>query len=67
MKKVHVTFGDNEIEKCKFHYSKQTIKINNEDINKISNKVSLVKKVLKTLLVIKIIKKLIHYVYCFQK
>ena len=44
MKAQHVTFGDNEIEKCKFHYSKQTIKINNEDINKISNKVSSGKK-----------------------
>ena len=45
MKKEHVTFGDNEIEKCKFHYSKHPIKINNVDINKIiSNKVSSGKK-----------------------
>ena len=45
MTKEHVTLGDNEIEKCKFHYSKHPIKINNVDINKIiSNKVSSGKK-----------------------
>ena len=34
MNKETVMFDDNEIEKCKFHYSKYTININNVDIDK---------------------------------
>ena len=46
MSKKIIAFVDTEIEKCKFHYYKYPININNEDINKIivSNKASFGKK-----------------------
>ena len=64
-----IMFDDNEIEKCKFHYSKYAVNMNNVDIDKliISNNVSFGRKVLNTLLVTKLMKKLSHYVYCFQE
>ena len=54
IKKIH----DTEIEKCKFHQRKSVISINNIDIIKIavSNKVSLVKRILDILLAIKMLK-----------
>ena len=62
-------FDDNEIEKCKFHYSKYLININNVDIEKliISNNVSFGRKVLNALLVTKLMKKLNHYLHRFQE
>ena len=46
MKKEIMMFGDTEIEKCKFLYSKYLINTNNVDIDKviISNKISFGKK-----------------------
>ena len=46
MGKRAIKFGDNEIEKSKFHQYKRYISINNIDINKIvvSNKISFRKK-----------------------
>ena len=34
MNKEILTFGDIETEKCKFHYSKHQLNINNVDIDK---------------------------------
>ena len=64
-----IMFDDNEIEKCKFHYSKYLININSIDTDKliISNNVSFGREVFNTLLVTKFMKKLSHYVYHFQE
>ena len=53
-------FGDIEVKKRKFHYSKTRILLENVDLDKIliSNKVSFVEKKLNTLLATKMIMKL---------
>ena len=60
MDKEILTFGDIQVEKHKFHQYKSPISINGVDISKIivSNRVSLVKKVLNILLGTKKVKKL---------
>ena len=58
--KMEKQFGDVEIEKQKFHQHKKPVSINNIDTNKVkvSDKVFfLVKKILNSLLVTKILKK----------
>ena len=68
MNKEIITVGDIEIEKHKFHYSKYVININNAGVRTLV----LVKRVFNnlfvanTILVIKMVKKLNHYV-CSQK
>lgn len=63
-----ITVGDIEIEKHKFHYSKYVINIHNAGVRRLV----LVKRVFNnlfvanTILVIKMVKKLNHYV-CSQK
>ena len=66
MYRKFITFGDTEIEKHKLHQNKSPISINNIDINEII-RFFLVKGVLNTLLVTKMVKMLELYVYCFQK
>ena len=65
----NIKFDDTEIEKSKFHQNKSSILIDNTDIYKIvvSNKISLVKRILNILLAIKMLKKLDLYAYSFQK
>ena len=69
MDKKIIKFDDTETEEYEFHQHKSPISINNIDINKIivSNKFSLVNKILSTSLVTKIIKKLDFYAYFFPK
>ena len=63
--KTIINFGDNEIENHKFHQYKRHILMKNIDINKIvvSNKFSLVKKVLNILLVKKLLKSRPIYIF----
>ena len=69
MDKKIIKFNGAEIKEYKFHEYKSPLSINNIDINEIvvSNKFLLVNKILNTLLVSKIIKKLDLYAYSFQK
>ena len=57
-------FGDIEVKKRKFHYSKTRILLENVDLDKIliSNKVSFVEKKLNALLATKMIMKLTNYI-----
>ena len=58
MEKTIIKFGDNAIEKHKFHQCKRPISIKNLDINKIvvSNKVFFSKRILNALLTTKTLK-----------
>ena len=60
MNKEIIMFDDDEIEKCKFHYSKYPINISNGDIDKmiIGNCLSFGKNVLNTLLDTRLVKNL---------
>ena len=58
MNKEIIMFDDDEIEKCKFHYSKYPINISNGDIDKNVLKYSFGKNVLNTLLDTRLVKKL---------
>ena len=55
-----ITLGDTDFEKCKFHYSKYPINLNDVDLDKmiISIQVSFSKKVLNTILVVNLMKNL---------
>ena len=57
MNKETITFDDNEIEKCKFHYHKKPIMVHNLNIDKImkSIKVSPGRKNINNLLVAKMV------------
>ena len=65
----NLKFGDNGMEKHKLHQHKSSVSINKIDLNKIvaCNEVCFSKKDFKYFLVIKMVKKLDLYVYCFQK
>ena len=69
MDKNIVKFEETVIEEFKFHQYKSPILINDIDINEIivSNEFPFDNRILNILLVTKIIKKLDHYAYSFQK
>ena len=69
MDKKIIKFDDTEIEEYKFHQNKSHISINSIYINKtlVSKSFILVKKILNTLLVIKMLRKLDLYAYSIQK